>query len=180
MRIKESERIYPQMFVYSTWTELIWSEQVDPVTRRVHWSRASAPRIYFVFIACSETRTVSARLVLNVTYAAWPTAVIADFGSLVVRLDVSDYCCNCDVLRWVKIKKNRKYSCTTLYTKITSLSLYVCEYCSQKSTNLLQYLVHTYGGHFSSFCNFAFLKFQLSCGLTIDYLRSLDFWRNYS
>ena len=105
MRIKESERICPQMFVHSTWTELIWPEQVDPVTRRVHWSRAWTPRIYFVFIGCSETRTVSARLVLNVTYAAWLRAVIGDFGSLVVRLDVSDYCCNCDVLRWVKIKK---------------------------------------------------------------------------
>jgi len=47
------------------WTELTWPEQVDPVTRRVHWSRASASRLYFVLNARSETRTVSARLVLN-------------------------------------------------------------------------------------------------------------------
>ena len=40
-------------------------EQVDPVTRRVHWTRASESRLYFVLIGCSEIRTVSARLVLN-------------------------------------------------------------------------------------------------------------------
>jgi len=47
------------------WNELNWREQVDPVTRRVHWSGASASRLYFVLIGCSETRTVSARFVVN-------------------------------------------------------------------------------------------------------------------
>ena len=42
-----------------------WTEQVDPVTRRVHWSRASASRLYFVLIGCYETRTASARSVLD-------------------------------------------------------------------------------------------------------------------
>jgi len=36
-----------------------------PVTQGAHWSRESASRLYFVLIGCSETRTVSARLVLN-------------------------------------------------------------------------------------------------------------------
>jgi len=31
--------------------------------RHVYWSRASASRLYFVLIGCSETRTVSVRLV---------------------------------------------------------------------------------------------------------------------
>jgi len=47
------------------WTKLNRPERFDPVTRRVHWSRASASRLHFVSIVCSETRTVSARLVLN-------------------------------------------------------------------------------------------------------------------
>jgi len=42
------------------WTDLNWREQVDPDTRR-----ASASRLYFVLIGCSETRSVSARLVLK-------------------------------------------------------------------------------------------------------------------
>jgi len=41
-------------------TDLNWREQVDPDTRR-----ASASRLYFVLIGCSETRSVSARLVLK-------------------------------------------------------------------------------------------------------------------
>jgi len=44
---------------------LNWPELVDPVTRRVYWPRASRSRLCFVLIGCSETRTVSARLVLN-------------------------------------------------------------------------------------------------------------------
>jgi len=46
--------------VYSTRTE-----QVDPVTRRDHWSRASTSQLYYALIGGSETGTVSARLVLN-------------------------------------------------------------------------------------------------------------------
>ena len=42
-----------------------WPEQVDPVTRHIHWSCASASRLCSVLIGCSETRTVSAPLVLN-------------------------------------------------------------------------------------------------------------------
>jgi len=45
------------------YVELNWTEQVGPVTRHVHWSRRS--QLYFPLIGCSETRTVSARLVLN-------------------------------------------------------------------------------------------------------------------
>ena len=143
MRIKESERICPQMFVHSTWTELIWPEQVDPVTRRVHWSRAWTPRIYFVFIGCSETRTVSARLVLNVTYAAWLRAVIGDFGSLVVRLDVSDYCSNCNVLRWVKIKKkSRVFLYYTVYQNYVIVTL--CLWILQSKINQL---ITIFGAH---------------------------------
>jgi len=42
-----------------------WTEQIDPVTRHAHWSCASASRLCSVLIGCSETRTVSAQLVLN-------------------------------------------------------------------------------------------------------------------
>jgi len=45
------------------WTELNWT--IDPITRRVHWSRASASRPHLVLIDCSETRTASVRLVLS-------------------------------------------------------------------------------------------------------------------
>jgi len=48
-----------------------WPEQVDPVTRRIYWSRASALRLYFLLIGCSETRTVSVRLVLNTCIPMW-------------------------------------------------------------------------------------------------------------
>ena len=43
-------------------TEVDWTDlqQVDPVTRRVHWSRASAAYIRLV-IGCSVTRTVGAQ-----------------------------------------------------------------------------------------------------------------------
>jgi len=43
-------------FVHSTWTELNWPEHVNPVTRRVHWSRTLAPRLCFVLIGSSETK----------------------------------------------------------------------------------------------------------------------------
>ena len=36
------------------WTKLNWREQIDPVTRYVHWSRASASRLYFVVIGCLQ------------------------------------------------------------------------------------------------------------------------------
>jgi len=48
------------------WTELTWPAQVDRVTRRVHWLRASASTLYFALIGCSETGTVNgARPVIN-------------------------------------------------------------------------------------------------------------------
>ena len=40
---------------HMNWTDL---QQVDPVARRVHWSRASMSRLYFVLIGCSETEPV--------------------------------------------------------------------------------------------------------------------------
>jgi len=41
-------------------------QQIDPVTRRVHWSRGSASRPEFILIGCSKLEhTVGARLVLN-------------------------------------------------------------------------------------------------------------------
>jgi len=49
--------------VRSTWLNSTDLWQVEP--RRVHWSHASASRLYFVLIGCSETRTASARLVLK-------------------------------------------------------------------------------------------------------------------
>ena len=45
--------------------DLDWPGRVDPVTRRLYWSRASASPLHFVLIGGSETRTVSARLVPN-------------------------------------------------------------------------------------------------------------------
>ena len=33
--------------VHSIWTELNWPEQVDPVTRLAHWSRAPASRLLY-------------------------------------------------------------------------------------------------------------------------------------
>ena len=48
------------------WTDRNWPEQVDPVTRRVHWSHASASWSFIVLIACSLSRNVSDRLVLNI------------------------------------------------------------------------------------------------------------------
>jgi len=72
----------PLRFVHSSRTELNWPEQVDPVTRRVYWS---ASRLHVVLIGCCETRTVSARLVLNtciptqmftVEFANWSSCAV--------------------------------------------------------------------------------------------------------
>jgi len=49
--------------VHSTWLNSTDLWEVDP--RRVHWSHASASRLYLVLIGCSETRTASARSVLK-------------------------------------------------------------------------------------------------------------------
>ena len=34
-------------------------QQVDPVTRRVRWSRALSSRLYYALIGCSETRSTN-------------------------------------------------------------------------------------------------------------------------
>jgi len=49
----------------------------------LYWSRASASRLYRVLIGCSETRTVSARLVLNTCCVMRPCRVeFANWSSL--------------------------------------------------------------------------------------------------
>ena len=77
--------------LHSAPTELNWNDlqQVDPVTRRIHWSRASASRLYFVLIGCSETGTVSAQLVLNTCIPMRPFTPefsSAQFSSYAVNL----------------------------------------------------------------------------------------------
>ena len=47
--------------VHNARTELNCPKQVDPVTQRVHWSRASASRLYFVSISCQEAWSVSSQ-----------------------------------------------------------------------------------------------------------------------
>ena len=65
---------------HTNWTELKGLEQVDLVIRRIY----SAWQTYFVFNVCGETRTVTARLVLNtcistrlftLEFANWTTGV---------------------------------------------------------------------------------------------------------
>jgi len=93
--------------------ELNWSGHRDPITRHVsasdpfsrfsalykfvcmyvrmyasmyvHWSRASASRIYVVSIGCSETRTVSARLVLSTVEFANSNYTSVQFRSCAVN-----------------------------------------------------------------------------------------------
>ena len=60
-----------------------WTEQVNPVTRHTHWSRVSASRLYFALTGLSKTRTVSARLVLNISNTAIQTG-LAQFSSVQV------------------------------------------------------------------------------------------------
>ena len=72
----------------TNWTDLNWLEQVDPVTRtwRVHWSRVLASGLHYVFIGCSKTRTVSARLVLNACIPVWPfTSEFMNWSSVQFR-----------------------------------------------------------------------------------------------
>jgi len=51
------------------------------------------------------------------------------------------------------------------------------EYFSQKSANFYNVWCTHMVDTVNSFCNFAFLKFQLSCGITIGYLRCIQFLR---
>ena len=88
--------------------KLNWPEQLDPVTRRVHWSRASASRLYYALIGCSETRTVSARLVLNTRIPMRPFTVdFANWSS--VQFMGCEYALIGPVLLWVEFS-NRDWA----------------------------------------------------------------------
>ena len=62
--------------VHSTYTELKWTDvnwiltwtSRPSYTTCADWSRASASRLYYAVIGCSETRTVSARLILSTCF----------------------------------------------------------------------------------------------------------------
>ena len=84
------------------------------VTRRAHRSRASPSRLYFVVIGCSETRTVSARLVLNTHI---PARLFTSFSSLqfsscavnkpfrlAVYYTENRYITECDLITWMLFK----------------------------------------------------------------------------
>ena len=50
-------------------TAMNWTEQVDPVSWRVHSSRASASRLHYVLIGYSKTRTICVQSVLNQSHS---------------------------------------------------------------------------------------------------------------
>jgi len=80
-----------------------WPEQVDPVTRRVHWSRALASwLIRSLLIRCNETRTIGARLVLNTSIPMRPLSAV-HAGDREIQLanwgSVQFACCEQAVIR---------------------------------------------------------------------------------
>jgi len=68
---------------------------------------------------------------------------------------------------------------TYLYTLCPYKNVYLLffEYFSQKSASFYSVLCTHMVDTFNSFCNCTRLKFQLSCGVTIGYLRYIQFLR---